>query len=206
MISYIRGKMLDLTEEGNVIIDVNGVGFEVAVPGRILGSITAAKDDVELYTYLQVKEDGFCLFGFATKQDLSLFKKIITVSGIGPKGALSIMSVMSREEFILAIVGEDPEAISKAPGIGKKTAAKIVLELKDKFRIEDSFEAGSNSREILEAVTRNSDAGEEIKNDAVAALCALGYSSSEALKAIRGIPVDENTTVDELLRQGLKNL
>lgn len=198
--------MLDWTEEGTVIIDVNGIGFEVSVPGRTMGAITAAKDDVELYTYLQVKEDGFSLFGFATREEMALFKKIITVSGVGPKGALSILSAMTREQFILALVGEDADAISKAPGIGKKTAAKIVLELKDKFSIEDSFEAGMKSEEILAAATGSTDSHNELKNDAVAALCALGYSSSEALKAVRSVAITDNMTIDNVLSAALKNL
>ena len=198
--------MLDWTEEGTVIIDVNGIGFEVSVPGRTMGAITAAKDDVELYTYLQVKEDGFSLFGFATREEMALFKKIITVSGVGPKGALSILSAMTREQFILALVGEDTDAISKAPGIGKKTAAKIVLELKDKFSIEDSFEAGMKSEEILATATGNTDSQNELKNDAVAALCALGYSSSEALKAVRSVAITDNMTIDNVLSAALKNL
>lgn len=198
--------MLDWTEEGTVIIDVNGIGFEVSVPGRTMGAITAAKDDVELYTYLQVKEDGFSLFGFATREEMALFKKIITVSGVGPKGALSILSAMTREQFILALVGEDADAISKAPGIGKKTAAKIVLELKDKFSIEDSFEAGMKSEEILAAAIGSTDSQNELKNDAVAALCALGYSSSEALKAVRSVAITDNMTIDNVLSAALKNL
>lgn len=209
MISYIRGKMLDWTEDGTVIIDVNGIGYEVSVPGRTLGAITSKTGDIELYTYLQVKEDGISLFGFVTKEEMSLFKKIITVSGVGPKGALNILSLMTREQFILAVIGEDPDAIAKAPGIGKKTAAKIVLELKDKYTLEDTFSGAADHTEILSKVTSNSkkdDSANAIKNDAVAALCALGYSSSEALKAVRAVKITEDMTVDEVLSQSLRNL
>lgn len=205
MISYIRGKLLDWSEDGSVIIDVNGVGFEISVPTRTLGMITATNGDVELFTYLQVKEDAFSLYGFSTKEEMSVFRKIVSVSGVGPKGALSILSSMTREQFILAIVGEDEASIAKSPGIGKKTAAKIVLELKDKFTLEDSFAAGTDSTEILKA-TVSKNTNNEAKNDAVAALCALGYSSSEALKAVREVNITDDMSVDDILRLSLKNL
>ena len=205
MISYIRGKLLDWSEDGSVIIDVNGVGFEISVPTRTLGMITATNGDVELFTYLQVKEDAFSLYGFSTKEEMSVFRKIVSVSGVGPKGALSILSSMTREQFILAVVSEDEASIAKSPGIGKKTAAKIVLELKDKFKLEDSFAAGTDSTEILKA-TVSKNTNNEAKNDAVAALCALGYSSSEALKAVREVNITDDMSVDDILRLSLKNL
>ena len=135
MISYLRGKYLDRTDEGNIIIDVNGIGFEVNVTAEVLGRIEHnAGEETEIYTYMQVKEDGMSLFGFTSLEEISVFKKIIGVSGIGPKGAMSILSTMSREQLILAVIEENSDIIAKAPGIGKKTAAKLVLELKDKFR------------------------------------------------------------------------
>lgn len=138
MISYIRGDLLYCTED-TVVIDVNGIGYEIYVTRQALGSLQFMNGQVELYTYLQVKEDGVALFGFTSKRDLRVFKLLITVSGIGPKGALAILSYMSTSELIMAVLAEDSKTISGTPGIGAKTAGKLVIELKDKFTIEDTL-------------------------------------------------------------------
>ena len=155
MISYLKGKYIDRTDEGSLIINVNGIGFEVFVPAELLGRASFNSDaDLELYTYMQVKEDGMSLFGFATLDELSLFKKIISVSGIGPKGGISILSTLNREQFIMAVLDENSDLIAKAPGIGKKTAAKLVLELKDKFKLQDALTGSVSISDV--AVTNRS--------------------------------------------------
>ena len=129
MISYLKGKYIDRTDDGSIILNVNGIGFEVFVTGEVLGKAAFNNtEDIELYTYMQVKEDGMSLFGFLTLDELSIFKKIISVSGIGPKGGMSILSTLNREQFIMAVIDEDSDRIAKAPGIGKKTAAKLAGE------------------------------------------------------------------------------
>ncbi|MBR4344736.1 MAG: Holliday junction branch migration protein RuvA [Lachnospiraceae bacterium] len=205
MISYLRGKYLDRTEDGNIIILVNGIGFEVTVTTEVLGMIEHRKDEeIEIYTYMQVKEDGMALFGFSSLDEMSVFKKIIGVSGIGPKGGISILSTLSREQLILAVIEENSDLISKAPGIGKKTAAKLVLELKDKFKLSDALNGNSgveNTNVLSDASTDNS-----IVNDAIAALVSLGYSSQESTKAVRAVEITEDMTVDKLLSLSLRNI
>ena len=209
MISYIRGDVL-FRNESSVVIDVNGIGYEVFVPYPVLCAMERAKgSQVELYTYLQVKEDGVALFGFADRQDLATFKYLITVNGIGPKGALGIMSYMSTKDLMLAVLAEDAKAIAKAPGIGAKTASKLIIELKDKFKLEDTFDGGISAADLGVSAAKAGAAPEpddisEIKNEAVQALTALGYSSSEALKAVRSVPAEEDMTVEKLLKAALK--
>jgi len=204
MISYLRGKYLDRTDEGNIIIDVNGIGFEVNVTAEVLGRIEHnINEETEIYTYMQVKEDDMSLYGFTSLEEISVFKKIIGVSGIGPKGAMSILSTLSREQLILAVIEENSDLIAKAPGIGKKTAAKLVLELKDKFKLEDALSAGSSfkTEDAVSAQTDNS-----IVKDAIAALVALGYSATESTKAVRAVKLTEDMTVDTLLSLSLKEI
>lgn len=218
MISYIRGDVL-FRNENSVVIDVGGIGYEVFVPYNVMCTLERAEDQVELYTYLQVKEDGVALFGFATRQDLRTFKLLITVNGIGPKGALGIMSFMTTEDLMLAVLAEDSKTIAKAPGIGAKTAGKLVLELKDKFKLEDTYsdrgfgridEIGGSESGRTKASSdaagehKNSDNLTSIRNEAVQALTALGYSTSEALKAVRSVPDSDELTVEKLLKLSLK--
>lgn len=207
MISYLRGNVLDWTEDGVVILDVNGVGYEFSVPSRSLGRVCTAKEELEFYTYMSVKEDGVSLFGFDTKEEMQLFKRIIGVSGVGPRGALNILSVMNREQFIMAVLSDDDASISKANGIGKKTAQKIVLELKDKFSLADALGNGKNSEAVLNAVAAaDNDDTKAVRNDAIAALVALGYTNSESMKAVKTIEITPEMTVDKVLKLALKNI
>lgn len=207
MISYLRGTVHERTDS-SVILDVNGVGYEVFAPYRTLCRLERSHEEVELYTYLQVTEDHFSLFGFLNRQDLKTFKLLIGVSGIGPKGALSILSNMTTEDLILAVVSEDSKTIAKTPGIGAKTAAKLVLELKDKFSLSDTLTAPSFDAVDSGSVPANGalSIDNETRNDAVAALTALGYSASDALKAVRMVEPEEGMTSDRLLKLALKNI
>lgn len=205
MISYLKGKYIDRTDEGSLIINVNGIGFEVFVPAELLGRASFNNDaELELYTYMQVKEDGMSLFGFATLDELSIFKKIISVSGIGPKGGISILSTLNREQFIMAVLDENSDLIAKAPGIGKKTAAKLVLELKDKFKLADALNGSISAADVAAAPASKADEG--IISDAIAALVSLGYTSAESTKAVRAVQITEDMTVDRLLSLSLRNI
>ena len=205
MISYLKGKYIDRTDEGSLIINVNGIGFEVFVPAELLGRASFNNDaDLELYTYMQVKEAGMSLFGFATLDELSIFKKIISVSGIGPKGGISILSTLNREQFIMAVLDENSDLIAKAPGIGKKTAAKLVLELKDKFKLADALNGSISAADVAAAPASKADEG--IISDAIAALVSLGYTSAESTKAVRAVQITEDMTVDRLLSLSLRNI
>ena len=154
-----------------------------------------------MYTYLNVREDAMILYGFLTKDDLIVFKLLLGVSGIGPKGALAILSVMTTDDLRFAVLGDDAKAISKAPGIGAKTAQRLILELKDKLSLEDAFE-----QKLSHNAQPSPSKATGAKNEAVQALVALGYSSSEALKALNGIEITDETDVEDILKAALKNM
>jgi Holliday junction DNA helicase RuvA len=202
MISFVRGELAEVFEN-SVVIDCNGMGYEVNVPVTVHGNLPRIGQLVKLYTYLQVKEDMVALFGFTNREDLSVFKLLITVNGIGPKGALGILSAISTDDLRFAILAEDAKAIAKAPGIGAKTASKLILELKDKFKLEEAFEASFLRK--TEAVA-TSNGLEAVKEEAIQALVALGYSSTEALKAVRGVELTENMSSEDLIKKSLRKL
>ena len=159
------------------------------------------------YTYMYVREDCQQLFGFLTKDELAMFKLLITVSGIGPKGALGILSVMDADALRFAILADDARSISKAPGIGKKTAGKLILELKDKMDFEEAVEGvlDRGAAGGAEGAAFSSDGGSAV-NEAVQALVALGYTGTEAMKAVKKVSVTPEMTVEDILKAGLKNI
>ena len=201
MISYIRGELVAVEKE-KVIIDVGGVGYGIFMPESAMGLLPQMGNEVKLYTYLNVREDAMQLFGFLTRDDLEIFKLLIGVSGIGPKGGLSILSKMTADDLRFAIMSGDSKAISAAPGIGKKTAEKVIIELKDKLDIEQILNPSDS--ETKSAIKMDSSAN-EVQSEAVQALVALGYGSTESLKAVNKVN-SENMTVEEVLKQALKNL
>ncbi len=182
MIAYVNG-ILENLEEGNAVIDVGGVGINVGISGSTMDRMPGIGETVKLYTYTSVREDAFNLFGFMSRDELSLFKMLITVSGIGPKVGLSILSVMTPDDLRFAIMAGDSRTISKAPGVGKKTAERIVLELKDKIKVTEEDMTGGAS-----AIADDFDGdASSARDEAVAALVALGYNSSDAMKAVRKV-------------------
>lgn len=199
MIAFIKGTVADITED-TVILENNGVGYRIFTPATVQTQITAGSE-VKLHTYLNVREDAMNLYGFLAKDDLKIFKLLITVSGIGPKAGLSILSVMSGNDLRYAVMAGDSKAISKAPGVGGKTAQKVILELKDKLKIEDVF-AVEDTIEVSNATGDNTD----IINEAVMALAALGYSQTDAMKAVRQCEITEDTIVEDLLKRALKKM
>lgn len=200
MISYIRGELV-LIEEDKAIIDVNGVGFGIFMSAQTMNLLPAVGEDVKLYTYMNVREDAMQLYGFLTKDDLEVFKLVIGVSGIGPKGGLAILSKLSADELRFAVMSHDVKAISSAPGIGKKTAEKLIIELKDKLSIEDVL-----TREEAKGPDVSNHASNQIQTEAVQALVALGYSNSEALRAVKKVSITEDMNVEMMLKQALKNI
>lgn len=205
MINFIRGELVEICEN-YVVIDRNGMGYEVHVPQTVYGMLPPVGETVQLYTYLQVKEDGVALFGFIRKEDLTVFKLLITVNGIGPKGALGILSAISTDELRFAILADDAKAIAKAPGIGAKTASKLILELKDKFKLEDAFEASYAANTSSQMSMLNPSGMEGVKEEAIQALVALGYSSSEALKAVKNVAIIQGMTAEDVIKAGLKRV
>ena len=202
MISYVRGE-LAAVEPQKAIVHVGGVGYGVYMPQQALSLLPQPGNEVKLYTYLNVKEDAMQLFGFLTKDDLEIFKLVIGVSGIGPKGGLNILSCMSPDELRFAIMSGDAKAISAAPGIGKKTAEKLILELRDKVDIEDVLNnaAHGGDADRLQA----GEAESSMQAEAVQALVALGYGNAESLRAVKKTSPDCQT-VEDILKEALKYL
>ncbi|GAA6491987.1 MAG TPA: Holliday junction branch migration protein RuvA [Candidatus Bariatricus faecipullorum] len=200
MISYIRGE-LAWTEKDKAVVDVGGVGFGIYMPEKTMTRLPAPGEEVRLYTFLNVKEEALQLFGFLSRDELELFRLITGVSGIGPRGGLSILSALSPDELRFAVLAGDAKAISAAQGIGKKTAEKLILELKDRLKIEDVLSPDSGEE-------KEAPSGEdpEIQSDAVQALVALGYGSTEALRAVRKVKTEEGADAGDILKQALKYL
>ena len=202
MISYVRGE-LAAVEADKAIIDVGGVGDGACMSGQTLSMLPQPGNEVKIYTYLNVKEDAMQLFGFLTREDLEVFRLVIGVSGIGPKGGLNILSCLSPDELRFAVMSGDVKAISAAPGIGKKTAEKLILELKDKMKIEDVLEHAAHGGEMEKAAPGASESG--MQAEAVQALVALGYGSAESMRAVKKTS-PECETVEDILKEALKYL
>lgn len=205
MIAYVNG-ILESIEEGNAVVDVNGFGINVAISGSTYDRMPGIGEVVKLYTYTNVKEDAFNLFGFLSKDELNLFKMLITVNGIGPKGGLSILSVMSPDDLRFAIMAGDSASISKAPGIGKKTAERITLELRDKIKVSEDDMLGTASVSVADL---DGDGVNVARDEAVAALVALGYNQGDALKAVRKVlsaNPDAAEDTEALLKLALKEM
>ena len=201
MYAYIKGILAEITEDA-IIVENQGIGYEIAVPGQVFDYLPSVGEEVKIYTYHYVREDAILLYGFLTKEDVRIFKMLIGVSGIGPKGALAILSVLSTDDLRFAILGDDAKAIAKAPGVGAKTAQRVIIELKDKLRLEDAFEQKlANQAQKAEL---NPAVG--VKNEAILALTSLGYSQSEALKVLQGIEISPDDQVEDVLKMALKQM
>jgi Holliday junction DNA helicase RuvA len=205
LIAYVNG-ILENIEAGLCVVDVGGVGFNVFISGSTMDRMPGIGESVKLYTYTNVKEDAFTLFGFLSRDELSLFKMLISVNGIGPKGGLAILSVMTPDDLRFAIMAGDSASISKAPGIGKKTAERIILELKDKIKVsEDDFSAGGAA--VSDADISQGDAS--ARDEAVAALVALGYNAALVMKAVRKVLANDASAAEDtevLLKLALKEM
>ena len=200
MISYVKGTVEEVRQD-QIVLDNHGIGYGIMVPSNVSEQITVGEREQKIYTYLHVREDAMQLYGFLSKSDLEMFKLLITVSGIGPKGALGVLSVLSANDLKFAILAGDVKTICSAPGIGKKTAEKTILELKDKVTVEEAFE--ERIAQKTDSDTSNTDG---VKKDAIDALVALGYSQTEALKAINQIEILPDMDAEQILKLGLKNL
>ena len=202
MISYIRGE-LAAVEEQKAVVDVGGVGYGIFMSQQALSLLPPVGEEVKIHTYLNVKEDAMQLYGFLTRDDLEIFRLLIGVSGIGPKGGLNILSSLSPDELRFAVMSGDAKTISSAPGIGKKTAEKLILELKDKLNIEDMLNHAAHGDEAPGTVQEKAEEG--MQAEAVQALVALGYGSAESLRAVKKTSPD-CATVEDVLKEALKYL
>lgn len=200
MIAFLKGIIEDITED-IVQLDVNNVGYNIRVSTSCAAKLSTEKGIVKLHTYMSVKEDDVSLFGFLSKNELEIFKKCISVNGIGPKAAMSILSTMDADSLRFAIISEDASAISKAPGVGKKIAERLILELKDKLPVDDVY----FGKEADVYASKTASTGSEAQ-EAIAALISLGYSQTEAKKAIQSVEGVEEMDSGEILRKALKQL
>ncbi len=196
MLYYVNGPVAEI-ESGLAVIDCGGVGYACATTNYTLSQLKKG-ERAKLYTYLNVREDAVELFGFASQSELRSFKMLIGVSGVGPKAALSILSATTPQQLAMAVVMGDEKTLTAAPGIGKKIAQRIILELKDKLaREQDSFEAGSAPAPMPLSSSKS--------GEAAAALAVLGYSSQEIAAALKGIDMAA-LPLEEIIRQALKKM
>ena len=201
MIAFVHGMAVDMTES-SVVVEAGGIGYEIYMTGADLSEIRMG-EDVKVHTYFSVREDAMKLYGFRAKDDLQMFKLLLGVNGVGPKAALGVLAGITADELRFAILSDDVKTLSKAPGIGKKTAQKLILELKDKLSLEEAFEARLENHQTKAAAGAASDLS-EARNEAVEALTALGYSASESLKAVRKVEAADGMSVEDILKAALK--
>lgn len=201
MYSYIKGELAEINTD-HIVIDVNGIGYMIYISSQALDYLPAIGETIKVHTYLYMREDAMILYGFLTKDELEIFKLLITVSGIGPKGGLAILSTLSADDLRFAVLSGDSKAIAKAPGVGSKTAQRVIIDLKDKLSLEDAFEKKLEHENEKSNIASNS----RVKNDAVMALNALGYSSSESLKAVSKVEITEEMDVEDVLKAALKHM
>ena len=195
MYAYIYGQIVEKEPE-NLIVEANQIGYNIHIAPGMVSRFPEVGQMAKIYTYTSVREDAFWLYGFTSIDELNLFKLLITVSGIGPKGAMGVLSVMDVDTLRLAILSQDVKMIAKAPGVGAKSASRIVLELKDKLTGEIP-EANTGSAAVIPASAGNK------ASEASAALASLGYSQSEIGKALKGIDID-NLSLEEIVRMALR--
>lgn len=188
MIGYIKGEVAAIYED-RLVLENNGIGYNIYMPGSSLELVEGIGAVVKVYTYLCVREDAMLLYGFLTKDDLDLYRLLISVGGIGPKGGLSLLSVMSADELKFAIASGDVKQIAKAPGIGAKTAQRVIIDLKDKIDIVSQFDQMyADNGQKTQAIS-------SVREEAALALVALGYSQTDSYKAVRNAQGDDVETI-----------
>lgn len=204
MYAYIKGTLEEITED-NIVVEAGGIGYNVKVSTATAQLLPGLGNEVKIYTYTLVREEAFSLYGFLTRDDLEIFKKLITVNGIGPKGGLAILSVMSADDLRIAVLSGDAKAIARAPGIGSKTAERVILDLRDKISLEDTLK-NIGGAPASSAASPDGAVDNAMIKEAVEALTALGYSATDAASAVRKAEITEGMTVEALLKSALKHI
>ena len=197
MYAYIYGEIIEKEPE-NLVIECNHIGYNIHIAPGMLAKFPPVGQMTRVYTYTSVREDAFWLYGFTTKDELSLFKLLITVSGIGPKAAMGILSVMDVDTIRLSVISQDAKMIAKAPGVGAKSASRIVLELKDKIKPEDVIGKPVDEDESSIVGT--------IRQEATEALVSLGYTVSDAYKVLQKLDINEDTRVEDVIKMALRHI
>ena len=199
MLAHLKGTVEAIYDD-RVVIDVGGMGYNVFMPYSSIEALPAINSEVKIYTYLSVREDAMWLYGFNTRDDLDLYKLLITVNGVGPKAALQLMSFLSSDDLKFAILSSDSKTISKAPGVGPKTAQRVIIDLKDKIDLLDTFESKITASHV------NTSNLSDSKTEAVEALVALGYSQKDAYAAVKNSEMDDDAKVEDILKAALRNI
>ena len=202
MIAFIQGELCDAGQD-TIVVACHGIGYEIQIPVSVAQVLPDPGNVVKIYTYTYVREDALGLFGFLTQDDLKIFKLLITVNGVGPKAALAILSAMTADELRFAILAEDAKAIAKAPGIGPKTAKRMIIELKDKLNLESMIEGHGDTEMSL---SDPGDAAANVRDEVIMALTALGYGNTEAVRAVRAVSGADEMDSETLLKQALKKI
>lgn len=200
MISYIKGELTEVSETSIVVETSSGIGMNIIVPQTVIDKMPPLGSVVKIHTYLNVKEDSMTLYGFINREDVDIFRLLISVNGVGPKGALAILSTITPDDLRFAVLSDDVKAISKAPGIGAKTAQRMIIELKDKLKLEDAFEIRLSHEEVDDLLAGDA------RNDTVQALVALGYGRSEAARAVNMVDGADSMDSEQLIKAALKKL
>lgn len=202
MIRFIHGELAEISD-GMIVVEAGGIGYGIRVPLSVMSGLPGIGQEIKIYTYFALRQDAVELYGFLSKEDRSMFTMLLSVSGIGPKGALAILGALTPDDLRMAIVTGDSKAISRAPGVGGKTAQRVVLELKDKLDatavFEQALQSGNGS-------SQESAVYPSAQKEAIEALIALGYSNQEAARAVKKVEITGDMTVDEILKLSLKNL
>ena len=202
MIAFIQGELCDAGQD-TIVVACHGIGYEIQIPVSVAQVLPDPGNVVKIYTYTYVREDALGLFGFLTKDDLKIFKLLITVNGVGPKAALAILSAMTADELRFALLAEDAKAIAQAPGIGPKTAKRMIIELKDKLNLESMIEGHGDAEMSL---SDPGDAAANVRDEVIMALTALGYGNTEAVRAVRAVSGADEMDSETLLKQALKKI
>jgi len=205
LFSYVKGTLVELWED-TIVVEAGSIGWNIHVPLSVLDRLPRTGEEVKIYTSFQVREDAMTLYGFLTRQDLQMFKQLLGVNGIGPKAALGILSTLRPDDLRMAIISEDVKAIAKAPGIGPKTAKRVILDLKDRIRMEDILPSGTGADPDMPGAAAAVVGMDGVGKEAIEALAALGYSMTEATKAVRQVEIVESMTVEAVLKASLKYL
>lgn len=201
MIRYIKGILTEADDQG-IVVENQGIGYYIFIPGSMFAGSLPMGEEIRVYTYFHVKEDAMQLYGFQSPDDLEVFRLLLGVSGIGPKAAMGVLSALSADDLRFAVLSDDVKTLSKAPGIGQKTARRMILDLKDKLSLEEAFEKRLEHGKDTAVSGGMSDA----RAEAVEALVALGYSNADALRAVKAAGGENDMDAEQILREALKQM
>lgn len=201
MLAYIKG-ILEIKTKGYIVVEAGGLGYKIFMPESTIANTGNIGDKVQIYTFMRVREDDVSLYGFLTNEELRMFELLLSVGGIGAKGALGILSNITPSQFALAVISNDVAILKKVPGIGPKTAQRAILELKDKLKKEQeiSIAEGEETSNIEQVIKED-----EKVSEAISALQVLGYSKREIVEALQAIE-ETSLSVEDIIKKGLANL